>query len=144
MRKWEVFQDLSYYHMWAVRPIGDRDFNSPHLFHFNKKEDADKFKELVEKAITSKPKNDKLDPALVEKYKTLQEEVLRGLKQTNAHLECQRLMWDYFKGDLAKIGRWFEAPNLLLGGISPTEMIKASRAEKLLKFIKSQLEGNHP
>ena len=54
--KWEVFCDLSYFDMWAVRPVGDRDFNSPRLFHFASESDARKFAELAEKAIVAMPK----------------------------------------------------------------------------------------
>ncbi len=57
--KWEVFPDDSFFNMWAVRPVGDKDFNSPRLFHYASKEDADKLKELLEKAhcaIPNKPK----------------------------------------------------------------------------------------
>jgi len=46
--RWEIFLDGSYYDMWAVRPIGDADFNSKHLHHFKNKEDAENFKESVE------------------------------------------------------------------------------------------------
>ncbi len=31
--KWEYFRDPAYYDMYAVRPIGDTDFNSGLLFH---------------------------------------------------------------------------------------------------------------
>jgi hypothetical protein len=46
--KWEVFQDKTYFDFWAVRPIGDKNFNSPRLFHFANEEDAEQFKRLVE------------------------------------------------------------------------------------------------
>lgn len=42
MIKWEMFCDPSYYDMWAVRPIGDRDFNSDKLFHFLNKVEAER------------------------------------------------------------------------------------------------------
>lgn len=51
--RWELFFDTSFYHMWAVRPVGDENFDSPHLFHFAKKEDAEKFKELIETSVYS-------------------------------------------------------------------------------------------
>lgn len=47
----EMFCDDAFFHMWAVRPEGDRDFRSPQLIHFNKKEDAEQFKNLAEKGI---------------------------------------------------------------------------------------------
>lgn len=31
--QWECFCDAAYWDMWAVRPVGDRDFSSPQLFH---------------------------------------------------------------------------------------------------------------
>jgi hypothetical protein len=53
---WEIFLDPSYYNMWCVRPIGDKDLNSPNLFIFALKDDAQKFKELAEKATFASPK----------------------------------------------------------------------------------------
>lgn len=38
---WEVFCDESYYGMWAVRRVGDRDFNSSQLFHVTSKDEAE-------------------------------------------------------------------------------------------------------
>lgn len=38
--KWEYYCDGSYFDMWAVRPIGDRDFNSQLLFHVINKDEA--------------------------------------------------------------------------------------------------------
>lgn len=56
--EWEMFCDESYYHMWAVRPFGNKNFNSPLLFHVQTKEEAyalrDWFNEgtyLVDKGI---------------------------------------------------------------------------------------------
>jgi hypothetical protein len=48
--QWEIFEDVTFYDFWAVRPKKDRDFNSPRLFHFQFKEDAEKFLELIEKS----------------------------------------------------------------------------------------------
>ena len=48
--QWELFCDSSFFDMFCVRPKGDRDFNSPRSFHFETKEDAEKFKELIEKS----------------------------------------------------------------------------------------------
>lgn len=49
--KWEVFCDEDYYSFWGVRPVGDRDFNSPRLFHFTLKIEADEFKTLLDKSF---------------------------------------------------------------------------------------------
>ncbi len=45
--EWETFHDVSYYDLWAVRPIGDKDFNSPRLFHLNLKNEAEKLQEYL-------------------------------------------------------------------------------------------------
>ncbi len=37
---WEFFCDESYFGLWAVRKVGDRDFNSQQLFHVQSKEEA--------------------------------------------------------------------------------------------------------
>ena len=50
MREWEYFLDLAYFHLWAVRPKGDKNFNSCLLFHLTDKSDAIKLTELLNKA----------------------------------------------------------------------------------------------
>lgn len=55
MNRWEYFIDVAYYDMWAVRPVGDRDFNSPRLFHFTNKDEAVLCKELLENSFTALP-----------------------------------------------------------------------------------------
>ena len=52
--KWEIFNDASCYNLWAVRPIGDKDFNSQRLFHFAKEEEAKTFKLAAEKEFSKK------------------------------------------------------------------------------------------
>ena len=52
--EWEMFLDESYYDMWSVRPVGDKDFNSPRLFRFDNRNDANNFKVLVEIASCAK------------------------------------------------------------------------------------------
>jgi len=49
------------------------------------------------------------------------------------HKKVERVL-GYAKGIL-----WFETPNPLLGGISPLDMIKIGRHEKLFKFIDNQI-----
>lgn len=48
--EWELYCDDSFYDMWAIKPKKDKDMNSPRLFHFFLKEDAERFKELIEKS----------------------------------------------------------------------------------------------
>jgi len=43
----EVFYDIGYYDMVCVRNKSDRNFNSPLSFHFNTREQADSFAELL-------------------------------------------------------------------------------------------------
>lgn len=45
MKEWEYYCDVVYYDMWAVRPKGDKDFNSQQLFHVMSEAEA---KALVE------------------------------------------------------------------------------------------------
>lgn len=47
---WEMYSDINYFDMWAVRDSSDRSFNSPRLFHFAKHEDAAAFRALAEKS----------------------------------------------------------------------------------------------
>ena len=47
--KWEIFYDESYYGLWAVRPIGDHDFNSPRCFHLANEDLANELKNLLDK-----------------------------------------------------------------------------------------------
>jgi hypothetical protein len=48
--KWQMFKDLSYYDMWAIRPVKDHDYNSPRLFHFAEEADAAEFFRLIQKS----------------------------------------------------------------------------------------------
>jgi hypothetical protein len=48
--KYELFCDDSYYHMWCVRSLDDKRFNSPMSFHFMLEKDAIEFKRLIELA----------------------------------------------------------------------------------------------
>jgi len=38
--EWEIFHDESHFGLWAIRPVGDDDFNSPHLFHIDNYNEA--------------------------------------------------------------------------------------------------------
>lgn len=49
-KNYEIFTDDGYYGLWCVRNINDKRFSSPMSFHFVEKQDAEKFKELIEKA----------------------------------------------------------------------------------------------
>lgn len=45
--KWEMYCDESYFYMWAVRPKGDKDFNSPRLFHLDNKYEAKRLMDFL-------------------------------------------------------------------------------------------------
>ena len=53
--EWVLFLDHSFYNMFCVHPKGDTDFNSPRRFHFVFKDDAERFKELIEKSHCAIP-----------------------------------------------------------------------------------------
>jgi|SRR5437588_12584486 len=54
---------------------------------------------------------------------------------------CGLLVADYFGGDARKVVIWFQAPNPLLGGVSPRDMIRYGRFVKLQRFISEALQG---
>src|SRR5881392_3427038 len=52
------------------------------------------------------------------------------------------LVAQFFGGDIAKTALWFKTVNPLLGNISPRDMIRYGRYEKLRHFVMSALEEN--
>lgn len=52
------------------------------------------------------------------------------------------LVAEHFKGDLQQTTLWFQINNPLLGNISPRDMIRIGRYQKLIKFIQSALMGD--
>ena len=58
-------------------------------------------------------------------------------------VEVRKLVKAHFKGDLDKTARWMSTVNPLLGNTTPEAMVMAGREEKLLQFVKTQLEENH-
>lgn len=52
------------------------------------------------------------------------------------------LVAQFFKGDAAKTALWFKTKNPLLGDISPRNMIRYGRYEKLRRFIMNALDDN--
>lgn len=62
----------------------------------------------------------------------------------NKAQEAFDLIKEYFNDDSRKAIDWFHEINPLLGGIRPIEMIHNGRSDKLLKFIRSQLDENFP
>lgn len=54
------------------------------------------------------------------------------------------LVAEYFKGDVRKTSLWFKINNPLLGNISPRDMIRVGRYQKLIKFVQDALSGEAP
>jgi len=52
------------------------------------------------------------------------------------------LVAQFFDGDVAKTALWFKTKNPLLGDISPRDMIRYGRYDKLRRFIMNALEDN--
>ena len=52
------------------------------------------------------------------------------------------LVAQFFGGDVAKTALWFKTKNPLLGDISPRDMIRYGRYEKLRRFIMNALDDN--
>lgn len=63
------------------------------------------------------------------------------MKEREAAVECLKRVDSFFRNDASKVAIWFMAPNPLLGGVSPAQMVAVGRADKLLSFIKSREEG---
>jgi hypothetical protein len=45
------------------------------------------------------------------------------------------LVAEFFEGDSQKVGLWFELSNPMLGNLSPRDMIRVGRYERLLNFV---------
>lgn len=54
------------------------------------------------------------------------------------------LVAGYFDGDIKKTALWFQIRNPALGGISPKDMIRFGRYQKLEKFVRNALAGIAP
>lgn len=54
------------------------------------------------------------------------------------------LVAEYFKGDPRKTALWFQMSNPSLGNMSPRDMIRFGRYQKLVKFVQNALAGNTP
>lgn len=50
----------------------------------------------------------------------------------------------FFEGDLKKTAIWFKTANPLLGDVSPRDMIRYGRYDKLRKFILNAIAGIKP
>jgi hypothetical protein len=78
-------------------------------------------------------------PASVRFDQKIPNEVLDRLKEI---ANICGLVAQFFAGDVAKTALWFKTVNPLLGNISPRDMIRYGRYEKLRRFVMSAMEEN--
>ncbi len=60
----------------------------------------------------------------------------------NKDWEGYKLVLEFFNGNEDKRDTWFNTSNPFLSYLKPIHMIKLGRENKLLSFIKSQLDEN--
>jgi hypothetical protein len=53
------------------------------------------------------------------------------------------IVWMHFEGNLTKTIVWFATANPMLGSLSPINMIRIGKRDKLEKWIKTQIEENN-
>lgn len=56
--------------------------------------------------------------------------------------EIEKIVKDFFKDEKHKVALWFRLKNPLLGNISPNDMIRMGREEKLLRCVRDMIDGN--
>ncbi|HKT72275.1 MAG TPA: hypothetical protein VJQ47_05250 [Steroidobacteraceae bacterium] len=78
-------------------------------------------------------------PASVRFDQKIPKEVLERLQEI---ANVCGLVAQFFGGDVAKTALWFRTKNPLLGDISPRDMIRYGRYEKLRRFIMNALAEN--
>lgn len=69
------------------------------------------------------------------------EELIQRLLEIS--IVCE-LVAGYFEGNARKTALWFQIKNPALGNISPRDMIRLGRYQKLMKFIQDALSGSTP
>jgi len=52
------------------------------------------------------------------------------------------LVAEFFDGDVGRTALWFKAPNPIRGNISPREMIRYGRYDRLRRFVADALDEN--
>ena len=73
-------------------------------------------------------------------HETRKQQNDRVSKQAAAH----QLILAFFAGDEKKTIAWFTTPNPLLGNMDPLDLIRMGQADKVLRFVKTQLAQNEP
>ena len=78
-------------------------------------------------------------PASVRYDQKIPQEVLDRLKEI---ANICGLVAQFFEGDRVKTALWFKTKNPILGDISPRDMIRFGRYERLRRFVMTALEEN--
>jgi len=59
--------------------------------------------------------------------------------------EVHALVESMFRGNPVKTAEWFNTPNILLGGLSPNQMVHDGRIHKLILYVKGAIyESKRP
>src|SRR5579862_4252628 len=82
-----------------------------------------------------------VSPASVRFDQKIPKEVLERLMEIANVCE---LVAQYFGGDVVKTGLWLKTANPLLGNVSPRDMIRFGRYDKLRRFVMEALDENLP
>lgn len=91
-------------------------------------------KEDISRLTAVSPKSVRFDEAMPEPVREHLEEIALTIN----------LVAKVFEGDVDKTATWFKARNPLLGDISPRDMIRLGRFERLRKFILNAMIESRP
>ena len=116
--------------------VADRDYLG---FWANQVLDASKVAEFLDLDKRTVAKVAEVAPSSVRYDGRIPKEVLDRLQEI-ANI-CS-LVAQHFEGNVSKTELWFKTKNPLFGNISPRDMIRYGRYEKLLRFVTDALEEN--
>jgi uncharacterized protein (DUF2384 family) len=106
--------------------------SDPLNFGLNKEIDYDEVKDFLR---FDKNELSKISGISKQSVRT-DEKMPQALKDrlTDIAIICS-LVAEYFEGDAVKTVLWFRTPNPMLGDITPRDMIRLGRSNKLIRFI---------
>lgn len=129
-------QAAAQYHPALFRNVPPKDIF--HLFENNGRPNAKKVVELLNYKKEDVAVASDLSISSI-RYDAKMPEVLLG--RIKEWATAINLVGSFF-GDQHKTMLWFQMPNPLLGNMSPRDMIRVGRFNKLLKFIQTALDEN--
>ena len=100
---------------------------------------ADRVADFLEFKKADVAKVTGVSPASVRYDQKIPKEVMQRLEEI---ANVAALVAQYFQGDTGKTALWFRTKNPLFGGISPRDMIRFGRYEKVRKFVMEAMEEN--